>query len=116
MNYWFSMKNATAKPTWSDEPLIEAVWEAATEFGSVFWVPWAILDRVVTYSLKWEMTEIRLIIFAKEGITNINTVYNVIKDHSVRLYHSFKQVWRLKITVIIHKDVNKHLRILTYFL
>lgn len=102
-------------PTWSDEPLTEAVWEAASEFGSVFWVPWAILDRVVTYSLNWKMMEIKLIIFAKEDLTNLNTVYNIIKIN-VSLYHSFKQVWRLKITVIIHKDVNKHLWIFAYFL
>lgn len=75
------MKKATAKPTWSDEPLIVAVWEAATEFGSVFWIPWAILDSVVTYSLNWQKTENKLIIFAKEDVTNLNTVDSVIKDH-----------------------------------
>lgn len=66
MNTDFSVKKLTAKPTWSDEPLIEAVWETATEFGSVFWVPWAILDRAVTYILNWKMTEIIIIIFTNQ--------------------------------------------------
>lgn len=83
MNYLISNKKATTKPTWSDEPLTEAVWERAAEFGSVFWVPWAILDRVVTYKLNRKITEI-IIIFTKEVITNLHAVYNAIKDCSVR--------------------------------
>lgn len=37
------------KPTCSDEPLIVVVWDTIAEFGSVFCVPWAIFDNVVTY-------------------------------------------------------------------
>lgn len=31
-------------------------------------------------------------------------------------YHAFKQIWSLKITVIVDKYVNKDLRFSTYFL
>lgn len=86
---------------------MDVVWDKVIEFGSSPRVPCAILDRALTFISDQ---------YTRVYVTGIQSHQKEICDYFVQSYHAFKQVWCLKITIIVNKYVHKHLRVFANFL